>query len=266
MRDWIDIEGSEWNSANSVPFVRAYIAEYRRLTGIAPGVYCSSSFFFNELHGGAGWLASDIPLWIAHYGVVAGNPGVGNWDIHQYAVGTAPGAGGNIDLNISNGMDMSKTMAGKGGYTPPSSDTGDSQMGATLLPDGSVVLVTVGLDAYPYISFDEGASWKLLSKSYSYAGGVELAYYKNELLAVVRDNAHRAINLIHIDPVTLSTRVQGIGGTGAGTPSITVKPNGDLFFSVKGTDTRGTIYTKTIHPDGTVKDWAPSKGAAKVAE
>lgn len=113
LRDWIDIEGGEWTSSNSVPFVHDYIAEYRRITGVAPGVYASKSFYQNELHAGSGWRTADIPVWVAHYGIGAGNASVsGGWQIHQYAVGTAPGAGGNVDLNISASTNLAAFTVG----------------------------------------------------------------------------------------------------------------------------------------------------------
>jgi GH25 family lysozyme M1 (1,4-beta-N-acetylmuramidase) len=266
MRDWIDIEGSEWNSSNSAPFVAAYIAEYRRLTGVAPGVYCSSSFFNNELHGGAGWHAADVPLWIAHYGVTPGSPGVSGWAIHQYAVGTAPGAGGNIDLNISNGLNMSSVMAYGGKAPEDNKPNGDNTMGACTLADGTPVLAVVGTDGYPYRSLDHGVTFSKIvgDPKIKYLPGVSVTTNGKTGLYLAVRYPNLSLHLVDVPDVNntaVGVTEWDLKGLGAGTPSVTELPNGDLVVAVKGTAPDRTVYTRE-RVAGVWQAWQKRKGQA----
>ncbi len=142
-------------------------------------------------------------------------------------------------------------------------------MGSCTLKDGTPVLMTIGTDGYPYVSLDRGATFTLASKVTKYAPGVNVITMNGTGLTAAGRDERSGIHLLHIadakNPAT-GFRDQPIGGTGSGTPSITNTPDG-LLLSVRGSLTTaanaGRIYVKTVRPDGTVKDWAPTAGRAR---
>lgn len=102
---WYDIEGAGWTASRGRAAAAAFTAEYHRLTGLWPGIYCSASFWTSVLGSGAGLNAAvKARLWVAHYGVAAGHPAVAGWKLHQYtSTGTIPGVGGGCDVSVAAG-------------------------------------------------------------------------------------------------------------------------------------------------------------------
>jgi GH25 family lysozyme M1 (1,4-beta-N-acetylmuramidase) len=119
LRPVLDIEGSGWSSSNAPGFAAAFIAECRNQFGCAPTVYCSASFFNNELRGGSGWKAADVPVWVAHY-TSAARPAMSGWKVWQYtSTGSIPGSGRPGDVDVC--VDLNAILAKPGGGTPTTS-------------------------------------------------------------------------------------------------------------------------------------------------
>jgi GH25 family lysozyme M1 (1,4-beta-N-acetylmuramidase) len=81
----------------------AFVTELRRLTGVnRVMVYSGVSFFTHQIT--ETWMGPDIFLWLAHYGVPAGQPGYSSprLALHQYSQsGKVPGIAGNVDLDVA---------------------------------------------------------------------------------------------------------------------------------------------------------------------
>lgn len=142
---------------------------------------------------------------------------------------------------------------------------GDSAVAVTMLADGKPAAFVIGTDRHPYFSRDGWKTAVELSEAEEFANGATIIPFRSGALAFGR-RKNKEIVMFHIPtPNTPKAgyRVQGIGGRGDGTPSGVVMPNGDIYVEVKGTMGGGAIYTKTIHPNGTVVDWMTTPMNAK---
>lgn len=117
----LDVEGSFFTDvADPVGWCEIWLERVNNIFGPKPLIYMSWSK--TKAYDWSTVAEHGYPLWVAHYGVPAGEVpstgAFGGYVIHQYADnGSIPGIGGNVDLDDYVGADM--TALRKLGYTKP---------------------------------------------------------------------------------------------------------------------------------------------------
>jgi GH25 family lysozyme M1 (1,4-beta-N-acetylmuramidase) len=116
-------------------WANTFFSELRRLTGVTRVMlYSGVSFFTHQIT--ETWMDDDVLLWLAHYGVPAGQPGYSSPRLvmHQYSQsGQVSGVAGAVDLDVA--------------LRPLDQLTGDDPM-AGLTPDQDAKLTA----AYQFIT------------------------------------------------------------------------------------------------------------------
>lgn len=159
----LDMEINPYTTANRcydktpaqlVTWIRDFLTEVTRRTGVTPMIYTNNAFWTECMTGSTAF--SGYPLWIANYGVTSPNlPSAwSNWSFWQYSQTTSvPGITGNVDGDYFNGTEatLAALATKKAGYTPVSPirvlDTRNATGVSTTTPLGAGGVVTVDLSA-----------------------------------------------------------------------------------------------------------------------
>lgn len=140
----------------------------------------------------------------------------------------------------------------------------DSLVGACVV-NGQTVVMVIGTDNFPYLSLDDGVTFKRVSTAAKYDAGISVTPYKEGVLAAVRALGEDVVmlNIPNLVNPSEGYRTMKLNGTGAATPAIVVKSDGVVMIAVKGNDAKGpNIYVRTIMPNGKVTDWVKRNGRA----